>query len=228
VSLWLSSYNPEVNIPIVRDGYPFILVPLAVTLILLLIPGWRWGFLFWTFLVLALLMANFFRDPDRKIPEDPLVIVSPADGKVVQVQEVVRKEVRGSYHQVSIFMSPLDVHVNRSPVTGIVERVTYNPGQFLPAFRDKASELNEQTTILLTVETPQGPTQVMVKQIAGMLARRVVCWLQSGEKITSGQRIGLIKFSSRVDLFIPSNIQIQVKIGDRVKAGESIIGRWQE
>lgn len=223
------------NIPIVREGYLFIAVPLIFTLILLLIPGWRGGFLFWMSLVITLLMINFFRDPERKIPEDPEVIVSPADGKIVQIEEVTHKELKGRYYQISIFMSPLDVHVNRSPITGLVEMVTYSPGQFLPAFRDKASELNEQTAIILKAETLQGPVQVMVKQIAGLVARRVVCWLQPGEKVTSGQRIGLIKFSSRVDLFLPAKTELpgqalllQVKVGDRVKAGESIIGRWQK
>lgn len=226
------------NIPIVKDGYPFILIPLILALILWLIPGWRFGVLFWVSLVVTLLMINFFRDPERKIPEEARVIVSPADGRIVQVEEVRPKGLKGRYYQVSIFMSPLDVHVNRSPIAGVVESVTYNPGQFLPAFRDKASELNEQTTILLTVEPPpsgppretgeteEGSTQVVVKQIAGLLARRVVCWLKPGEKVTSGQRIGLIKFSSRVDLFLPGRVQLQIKIGDKVKAGESIIGRW--
>lgn len=171
-------------------------------------------------------MINFFRDPERKPPETPGVIVSPADGKIVQVVEVDRRELKGRYQQVSIFMSPLDVHVNRSPITGVVESITYNPGRFLPAFRDKASELNEQTRIILTAETPHGPAQVMVKQIAGLLARRIVCWLRQGDKVTAGQRIGLIKFSSRVDLFLPATVQLQIKVGDKVKAGTSIIGRW--
>jgi phosphatidylserine decarboxylase len=212
--------------PIAKEGYVFITIPLILTLILFLVPGWRGGLLCWLSLAVTLLMINFFRDPERKPPETPGVIVSPADGKIVQVREVDRLELKGRCQQVSIFMSPLDVHVNRSPITGIVESITYTPGRFLPAFRDKASELNEQTSIILTAETPHGPARIMVKQIAGLLARRIVCRLRQGDKVTTGQRIGLIKFSSRVDLFLPTTVQLQIKVGDKVKAGTSIIGRW--
>ncbi|HWP47908.1 MAG TPA: phosphatidylserine decarboxylase family protein [Candidatus Limnocylindrales bacterium] len=212
--------------PIAKEGYIFITIPLILTLILFLVPGWRGSLLSWLSLAVTLLMINFFRDPERKPPETPGVIVSPADGKIVQVVEADRRELKGRYQQVSIFMSPLDVHVNRSPITGVVESITYIPGRFLPAFRDKASELNEQTSIILTAETPHGPARVMVKQIAGLLARRIVCWLRQGDKVTTGQRIGLIKFSSRVDLFLPTTVQLQIKVGDKVKAGTSIIGRW--
>ncbi len=173
------------------------------------------------FLVLGLLVFNFFRDPDREIPPDPQAIVSPADGRVVEIAD-------GAFEgqplrQVSIFMSPLDVHVNRAPVAGTVGKVCYRQGTFRIASQPLASVENEQN--VFTVEGRQG--RVVVKQIAGLLARRIVFWKRPGDALARGERVGLIKFGSRVDVLIDPAVELQVRVGDRVRAGSSILGRFQ-
>ncbi len=170
------------------------------------------------FLVLALFVLNFFRDPNRAIPQDPGAIVSPADGKVVQVVNEVRAG-RPAV-RLSIFMSPLDVHVNRSPIAGVLASVSYRKGAFGIASKDKASVKNEQN--VFTVEGEQG--EIMVKQIAGAVARRIVFWKRAGDQLARGERVGLIKFGSRVDVILDGGTELRVKVGDRVHAGSSILG----
>ena len=173
------------------------------------------------FLVLALLVLNFFRDPDRSIPTDPTSIVSPADGRIV---EIASETFDGQpFRRVSIFMSPLDVHVNRSPIAGTIGAVAYHKGRFRAAFGSLASIENEQN--VFTVRGQQGP--VVVKQIAGLLARRIVFWRRPGDLLARGERVGLIKFGSRVDVLVEPGVELLVKVGDRARAGSSILGNFQ-
>lgn len=167
---------------------------------------------------------NFFRDPDRTTPAGDSIVVSPADGKVVVVKNVQEQEFfNGPAIQISIFMSPLNVHVNRIPITGVVSHFRYVEGEYFAAFEDKASEQNEQTIIGL--ENQKG--KVLFKQIAGFVARRIVCNLKVGETVRMGDRFGMIKFGSRVDVFIPDNASSKVSVGDRAVAGETILAELQ-
>jgi phosphatidylserine decarboxylase len=165
-------------------------------------------------------MIYFFRDPTRRPPSDPDVIVSPADGRVTRVTTLAPGEERSST-LVSIFLSPLDVHINRSPLAGTVTDVSYTRGKFLMATDERASLVNEQNA--LTIEGDK--VSVVCKQIAGILARRIVCWKQEGDHVALGERIGLIKFSSRTDLVLPENVKVIVKEGMKVRGGTTIIGR---
>jgi phosphatidylserine decarboxylase len=170
------------------------------------------------FLILAFLILNFFRDPDRKIPTESGVIVSPADGRVVQV---VEENLEGQrVRRVSIFMSPLDVHVNRAPISGTIREVSYRKGAFHVASQPRASLENEQN--VFTIEGEQG--KVVVRQIAGVLARRIVFWKKPGDRLERGERVGLIKFGSRVDVLLDSEVELRIKVGDHIQAGSSILG----
>jgi phosphatidylserine decarboxylase len=170
------------------------------------------------FLILAFLILNFFRDPDRKIPTESGVIVSPADGRVVQV---VEENLEGQrVRRVSIFMSPLDVHVNRAPISGTIREVSYQKGAFHVASQPRASLENEQN--VFTIEGEQG--KVVVRQIAGVLARRIVFWKKPGDRLERGERVGLIKFGSRVDVLLDSEVELRIKVGDHIQAGSSILG----
>jgi len=170
------------------------------------------------FAILSVLVLNFFRDPDRPVPVEPLAIVSPADGLVVQLveEEFESRPVR----RLSIFMSPLDVHVNRTPIAGNIKAINYKKGSFRVASQSVASIENEQN--VFTVEGEQGT--VVVKQIAGLLARRIVFWKRLGDSLARGERVGMIKFGSRVDVLVAPTVKWRVKVGDRVRAGSSILG----
>jgi phosphatidylserine decarboxylase len=202
----------------VKEGYWY-------GLPLVLVSGGLMGFGLFTlgtcFLVLGLLVLNFFRDPDRPIPTEPQLIVSPADGRIVQLAEETHEG--RPVRRLSIFMSPFDVHVNRAPIAGTVKAVYYRKGTFRIASGDLASVENEQN--VFTVEGAQG--QVVVKQIAGLLARRIVFWKHLGDTLARGERVGLIKFGSRVDVLVEPNVEWRVKKGDRVRAGSSILGITQ-
>ena len=167
-----------------------------------------------------LFVTCFFRDPERHIPNEPNVIVSPADGKITEI--ITEKEpINGELcKRVTIFLSVFNVHVNRVPIAGTIEEIRYNPGKFLAAFNPKASMDNEQNIILIN----NGKTHVFVKQIAGLIARRIVCWPKKGDYYESGQRYGLIRFGSRVDILLPETAKLSVACGDRVSGGKSIIG----
>ncbi len=175
--------------------------------------------------VFFLLIVWFFRDPVRKFMPDKAVINSPADGKIVAIEEVSEDEY---FHdkriQVSIFMSPLNVHINRYPVAGTIKYLQYHPGKYLVAFHPKSSELNEHATVVL--EDHEGH-EILVKQIAGAVARRVVTYATEGEKVEQGQELGFIKFGSRVDVLLPLGTAIDVKIGQKVKGNINVIGSWQ-
>lgn len=177
------------------------------------------------FLILFVFFLFFFRDPERKAPEGENLILAPADGKIILIKPFQNLEFMGGGGTlVSVFMSIFDVHVNRVPVSGIVNYFKYNPGKFLPAFKDKASLENEQTE--LGLENEHG--RIVLKQIAGILARRIVCKLKQGDLIKAGDRFGMVKFGSRLDLFLPENVQLKVKLNHKVKAGETIIGIFQK
>lgn len=173
--------------------------------------------------LLILFSLYFFRDPDRAIPEDNHIIVSPADGKIILIQEIEESNfLNSNVQKISIFMSAFNVHVNRVPVEGQVTYFKYQQGKFLPAYKEDASVENEQTTIGIENEY----IKVLLKQIAGILARRIVCHLRQGWYVKRGERFGMIKFGSRVDLFLPPTVKLNIKLNEKVKAGESIIGTY--
>jgi len=204
--------------PIAREGWPLVLVPLGLAVVLFLV---RWPWTAGVFLALALFTAFFFRDPDRRAPDDPRLVLSPADGKVIVAGPAPAGNPLGEgATQVSVFLSIFDVHVNRSPVGGRISRVEYHEGEFLPAFQDKASLANEQNSV--TIE--DGTRRVNFKQIAGLIARRIVFKKKVGDTVAAGERVGMIKFGSRVDVFLPRGATLRVKVGDRVVAGVSALG----
>lgn len=207
-----------------REGYSYMFTPaaMAVTLVALglifkspwaIVAGAAFGFL-------ALFMAYFFRDPERQVPADPKLIVSPADGKVTRVEALDPKDPESSL-VVSIFLSPLDVHINRSPIAGEIIATNYTKGKFMPATSDRASLVNEQNA--LTIKGRE--ITVTCKQIAGILARRIVCHSHTGDRLKAGERFGMIKFSSRTDLVLPARVRLEIEVGARVRGGETIIGR---
>lgn len=181
--------------------------------------GWSWAA--WALLVLTCFFAVFFRDPERTIPSEPDAIVSPADGHVLRVGPL-DPSVPASPLVISIFLSVVDVHVNRSPIAGRIKAFSHHPGRFLAAWREDATLLNEQTHI--TVEGQAG--EIVFKQIAGLLARRIVFRKTVGDQVAKGERVGMIKFGSKADLVLPPGAQATVRKGDRVYGGSSIVARW--
>jgi phosphatidylserine decarboxylase len=201
----------------VKEGYYF-------GLPLLLIGGaalfLHWRIAAYLFLLLALFVFSFFRDPDRVIPSEAGAIVSPGDGRVVVVQDEDYDRKPGK--RVSIFLAVWNVHVNRSPAAGRITKMEYRPGRFIAAMRANASAENEQN--VFTLSTDAG--ELVFKQIAGLIARRVVSWKNEGDIVARGERIGLVRFGSRVDLWVPQQVQILVKVGQNVKGGSSILATW--
>jgi phosphatidylserine decarboxylase len=214
------------------EGYPFIISSLIFSSIAAVIFLWtlRNGnshsatflsvFLLGFSTILVFFMGFFFRDPERPIPGDEGVFVSPADGKVIKVKDAPGKQYTGDEaKEISIFMSPLDVHVNRAPCEGRVASVRYAPGQFMAAYKDEASLRNEHIEMVIDY----GKGKVLVRQVAGFVARRAVCRVREGDYLKRGERFGIIKFSSRLDVYVPKDAEIRVKVGDRVKAGETVV-----
>jgi phosphatidylserine decarboxylase len=198
-------------------GLPFIGVAFALALVSGAAIGWLSAI---PFVALALFFAFFFRDPDRIVNATAHDVVSPADGRVlVAGRAVAASAPPGEWQQVSIFLSPMDVHVNRIPASGRVTSVRYTPGRFLPAYRDDAGSTNERSEIWIDHE---GQT-VVARQIVGILARRVVCRVQSGANVRAGDRFGIMKFGSRMDVFLPVTATISVVVGDTVRGGETVI-----
>ena len=211
---------------IVREGFPFIFIGLVITVALVLLSAYfdsRWFVgLATIFAILTVFTAFFFRNPERSFIDEPGALVSPADGKVVAIVDIKEHPfIGGPAKRISIFLSVFDVHINRMPTDGVVDYVKYNPGKFLAAFEDKASDLNEQTEIGVRADSGH---KLVVKQIAGLIARRIVCKVNTGQTVAAGERFGLIRFGSRTDLIVPADTEIRVKIGDRVRGGESIMG----
>lgn len=196
---------------IVKDAFVF-LVPLLVMTLGAFALGLSMAGIF--LLLLSAFVAFFFRNPRRDIPGDPKVIVSPADGRVVKVERV------GNVTKLSIFLSIFDVHVNRSPMRGRIEAMDYKPGRFRAAFNHAASVENERNIIMVS----QGNTKLVFIQIAGLVARRIVCWKKRGDFVEKGELVGLIRFGSRVDVLFPAGTEVTVQVGDRVSGGSSPIG----
>jgi phosphatidylserine decarboxylase len=201
-----------------RAGLPFIGGALAAALLSGYLVGWTLAV---PFIVLSAFFAFFFRDPDRTTPAgDGDQVLSPADGRVLVAGPATAEGAPpGSWLQVSIFLSPLDVHVNRIPASGRVTHVAYTPGRFLPAYRDNAGAVNERSEIWID----HHGRSIVARQIVGVLARRVVCRLQSGADVRAGDRYGVMKFGSRMDVFVPADSTLRVKVGDTVRGGETVI-----
>jgi phosphatidylserine decarboxylase len=211
------------RVPLASEGYPFILfsafATLAFSLLGLVVPALG-------ALLLTAFVTYFFRDPARVLPEEKDAIVSPADGKVIVVREMDDDcFLHERVHKISIFMNVFNVHVNRIPLAGTVERVVLTPGRFYAADKDKAVLHNERCA--LTVATPAGVRYAVV-QIAGLIARRIVCRAEPGDRVTVGQRYGMIRFGSRLDLYLPLATEIRVREGELVRAGESVLGLLRE
>lgn len=201
----------------VKEGYYFGLPAFAVGAAFLVL---RWTLAGIVLLCLAAFIFYFFRDPERVIPADTNAIVSPADGRVVVVTDEEHAGRPGK--RMSIFLAIWNVHVNRSPATGVITKMDYCPGKFSAAMRASASTDNEQNVISLTTDTGE----ITFKQIAGLIARRVVCWKKPGERVARGERIGLVRFGSRADVWLPRDSELLVKVGDHVKGGSSIVAYW--
>lgn len=200
-----------------RAGWPFVLVALVLAVLAAWGGGRGWSV---PFLILAAFFVFFFRDPDRSPPAGAGVVVSPADGRVMVAGDTPGPGApAGEWRVISIFLSPLDVHVNRTPVEGTVTHVEYHAGSFLPAYRIDAGHLNEWTEVWFE----RAGRPIVCRQIVGVLARRIVCRLRPGDTVSRGQRFGVMKFGSRIDLFLPPDARITVAPGDRVVAGETIL-----
>lgn len=208
------------RIPIAREGYPFILAATVLAVIAWFITPWLEVF----FGPLAVFVVAFFRDPERVVPEDENSIVSPADGRVIKV-ETLRDDrfLKKDVLRICIFMNVFNVHVNRAPASGVVTDVIYNPGKFFNASFDKASLLNEQNAVVM--KAGNGETFVF-NQIAGLIARRIVCHARPGMSLSRGERFGLIRFGSRVDVYLPAGARSAVRVGEKVRAGSSTLGYW--
>lgn len=192
-------------------------MPAVLAIILIALGFWPVGLVFG---VVSGFMAFFFRDPRRRPPSDPNVVVAPADGRVTRVRQVDEGS-PDSATVISIFLSPLDVHINRAPISGEITNVSYTRGKFLMATNENASLVNEQNA--LTIEGEK--ITIVCKQIAGILARRIVCWKRAGERVALGERFGLIKFSSRTDVLLPASVEVLVAEGARVRGGTTVIGK---
>ena len=202
----------------IKDGYKFAAPPLLAGIVALV---WHWNWAGGALLFLGLFVMFFFRDPERKPPADPETIVSPADGRVMEIVEESRDAKPG--RRISVFLSIFDVHVNRSPVAGRITAIEYRTGKFYAAMRGRASAENEQNAFY--VQSDRG--EVVFKQIAGWVARRIVCWKAVGDSVIRGERVGMIRFGSRMDIWLPERVEILVRPGQHVAAGSSVLARWK-
>lgn len=201
------------------EGWPFIIPCAIVTFISVIAFGAAVSVLPFLF---TLFMLYFFRDPERVVPGEKDIFVSPADGRIILIRDVRETEyLDAETKQISIFMSPFNVHVNRVPCDGVVKKVKHNKGRFMAAYKDEASVRNENIGMVL--ETRYG--NILVRQVAGFVARRAVCRKKEGDRLSRGERYGMIKFSSRVDIYLPRAVSIDVKPGQMVRAGETVLGR---
>jgi phosphatidylserine decarboxylase len=203
----------------VRDGYIYAISLLAVAALLAWFThGWLWPV---APLILAVFFLWFFRDPDRAVPAGEGVVVSPGDGLVTETASI--NTPAGPRQRISIFLSVFDVHVNRSPIGGVVSHIQYQKGKFLNAMNPVSAERNEQNSVTVRGQGPDEGFEITFKQIAGLLARRIVFRCREGQTVERGQRVGLIKFGSRVDVVLPASASLQVKVGERVKGGASVL-----
>jgi phosphatidylserine decarboxylase len=205
---------------IVNEGYPFIIISLITTIFIVFLGGNCWMILL--FFLLTAFVVWFFRNPDRSFQDEDKLIIAPADGKVIKIEEVeLAGAMAGKFKKISIFMNVFNVHVNRASYQGKIEAIHYHEGKFLSANLDKASQDNERNEMML--RTDDGRI-IWIVQIAGLIARRIICWVQQGDEVAKGERIGLICFGSRVDLYLPEDSKISVKLNDKVKGGETPLG----
>jgi phosphatidylserine decarboxylase len=202
----------------VKDGYKFAATPFVLGVVSVL---FHWNWLAGVLIFLGFFVMFFFRDPQRTPPADPDMIVSPADGRVMEIVEEPRDGKPG--RRISIFLSILDVHVNRSPVAGSITAIEYRTGKFYAAMRGRASAENEQNSFY--VRSDKG--DVVFKQIAGWVARRIVCWKSVGDSVIRGERVGMIRFGSRMDIWLPQGVEILVQPGKHVAGGTSVLARWK-
>ena len=204
---------------IAQEGYPFIIFSLVIT-VLISFFGICW--LIILMVALTLFVVWFFRNPERYFQDEEKLVISPADGKVVKIDDVeITGTIAGKYKKISIFMNVFNVHVNRVPYSGQIETINYCEGKFLSANLDKASVDNERNEVMIRTEDGR---VLWAVQIAGLIARRIVCWLNVGTPVKKGERFGLIRFGSRVDIYLPEDSKISIKLGDKVKAGETPLG----
>lgn len=209
----------KMRIPVAREGYPFIALAAFATFLAALL---RYDSVSLVGFLLTAFVLFFFRDPERVIPDEEDVLVSPADGRIILIEKIFDDRfVKEHVYKVSIFMNIFNVHVNRVPFSGTVDRIKYSAGSFYSANTQRGALNNEFCA--LTLITPQN-RKIAVVQVAGLIARRIICWATKGDILEKGQRFGLIRFGSRVDLYLPSNVQLEVSNGQKVKAGETILG----
>ncbi|QRE72795.1 phosphatidylserine decarboxylase [Methylobacterium aquaticum] len=213
----------RVLVPIHKEGYPFI----AIGIVLTVLAGTFVQFLGWIFLLLTLWVCYFFRDPERIVPVGDGLIVSPADGRVNLISTVLPPSELDlpsvPMLRISVFMNVFDCHVNRVPVTGRIDQIHYTPGLFLNAELDKASEDNERNGLVIETRQNGEPVRIGVVQIAGLVARRIVDWVKPGDDLTVGDRFGLIRFGSRVDVYLPAGTRVLVGLGQKAVAGETVL-----
>ncbi|MCX5848329.1 MAG: phosphatidylserine decarboxylase family protein [Deltaproteobacteria bacterium] len=204
---------------IAQEGYPFVVFSLVVTVFVAFL-GIGWLTLLSAFITFFIVW--FFRNPERSFQEEEKVLISPADGKVIKIEDVeINGTISGRFKKISIFMNVFNVHVNRAAYSGKIEAINYHEGKFFSANLDKASLDNERNEVMIRNEDGR---PVWMVQIAGLIARRIVCWVNVGETIRKGERFGLIRFGSRVDVYLPEDSMISVKLGDKVKAGQTLLG----
>jgi phosphatidylserine decarboxylase len=203
-----------------REGWPFIAATVVVAALVAWVAGAVWSIPFW---LVAAFVVQFFRDPPRQVRAGPRAIVSPADGRIVRIEAVRDPNTDSDALLISVFMNVFNVHSNRAPVDGVIERIQYRPGAFLQADLDKASERNEANAIVL--RTGNGE-RISVVQVAGLIARRILCYVRAGDQVTRGERFGFIRFGSRVDVYLPRSVRPMVAVGDAVYAGTSVLAEF--
>jgi phosphatidylserine decarboxylase len=204
---------------IAYEGFPFIIISLILSVVAAF-----FGLAVVTVILVCvtIFIVCFFRNPKRHFIDEDGLVICPADGRVIRIEDVeVNGSIQGSFRKISIFMNVFNVHVNRVPCGGIIEKIQYHPGKFLSANLDKASAENERNEVM--IRTREG-REIWVVQIAGLIARRIVCWVREGDMINKGDRFGLIRFGSRVEVFLPADSRVVVKIGDKVRAGKTPLG----
>jgi phosphatidylserine decarboxylase len=208
-----------VGVPFAKEGIPFIAVPAGVTLL----TGWLgWPIVAGVGTIATLFAAWFFRNPARVVPQGPKLVIAPGDGKVIAVEEEFEpRYLKERGFRITIFLNVFDVHINRMPCDGVIEDVQYQPGLFLVASRPEATLRNEQNAVM--IKTHEG-MKVLCVQVAGLIARRIVCWVSPRDRAIRGERYGLIRFGSRMDTFLPMGTKLRVALGERVKGGETILG----
>ena len=212
--------NKSCHIPFAREGVPYVAAAAFVTLITAILGE---GILTWLFLLVTLLIGHFFRDPERVVPTGDSDIVAPADGKVIAIERVQEDRfIHGPCLKIGIFLSVFDVHVNRIPFSGVIHGTHYKKGKYLAANLAKASVENEQSWLWIRTDSE---TDIVVVQVAGLIARRIVCWPTLGDRVVRGERYGMIRFGSRTDLYVPEDSDLLVSKGDRVAGGETVLCR---